>query len=219
MLPVLIALAAAAAPAPALEPGPAPAPAAAAAPARISAGAEVAAKPGTPLWDDARVGMTPDQVQATFPAARTVVDGESLLDTAKKLFSLRGVLLPTGLRATMGLYFRGDSLNEVKLDADVPEGQTAANVARAEALADALKRIYGQPVTCGRRESLLAFECDWISNGLSVSITYMDVSGLSPMLETTVRGIVTAEAAPPPRGFRPNKGAPAVRLGRAAPSP
>ena len=107
--------------------------------------------------------MTPAQVQAAFPAARPVIEGESLLDTAKELFILPGVRLPTGLPATMAFYFRGDSLNEVKLTADVPQGQTAANVRRAEALADALKRTYGKPVTCGARQSLLAFECDWIS--------------------------------------------------------
>jgi hypothetical protein len=44
----------------------------------------------------------------------------------------------------------------------------------------------------------------------------MDVAGLSPMLETTVRGIVSAEATAPPPAVRPNKGAPAARLGRAA---
>ena len=210
MIPVLIALAAAAA-------DPAPAPATAVDPAPVQSAAETPARPGTPLWDDARVGMTPDQLRSAFPAARSVVDGESLLDTAKELFVLPRVRLPTGLRATMAFYFRGDSLNEVKLTADVPVGQTAANVRRAEALADALRPTFGKPVSCGTRQSLLAFECDWISHGLSVSITYMDVAGLSPMLETTVRGIVSAETAPPPHGFRPNKGAPAARLGRAAP--
>jgi hypothetical protein len=211
MIPVLIALAAAAS-----DPGPGPALAAATDPA-VQSAAETPARPGTPLWDDALIGMTPDQVRATFPAARPVVDGESLLDTAKERFILPGVRLPTGLRATMTFFFRDDSLNEVKLNAAVPEGQTAANVRRAEALADALKRSFGKPVSCGPRQSLLAFECDWISRGLSVSITYMDVAGLSPMLETTVRGIVSTEAVTPPQGFRPNKGAPAVRLGRAAP--
>ena len=116
----------------------------------------------------------------------------------------------------MAFYFRGDGLNEVKLTADVPQGQTAANVRRAEALADALRRTYGKPVTCGARQSLLAFECDWISHGLSVSITYLDVAGLSPMLEITVRGDREHRATTPPRGFQPNKGAPAARLGRGA---
>ena len=53
-------------------------------------------------------------------------------------------------RAAQG-YFRGEGLNEVKLTADVPQGQTAANVRRAEALANALRRSYGKPVTCGAR--------------------------------------------------------------------
>jgi hypothetical protein len=38
------------------------------------------------------------------------------------------------------------------------------------------------------------------------------------MLETTVRGIVSAEPATPPRGLRLNRGAPAARLSRGAPS-
>lgn len=217
MIPLLIALVAAtAAPAAAPEPGPEPAAAAAAAPVPVATGAETPARPGTPLWDDARIGMTPTQVQAAFPAARPVIEGELLLDTAKELFILPGVRLPTGLPATMAFYFRGEGLNEVKLTADVPQGQTAANVRRAEALANALRRSYGKPVTCGARQSLLAFECDWVTHGLSVSITYVDVAGLSPMLETTVRGIVSSEATTPPRGFEPNKGAPAARLGRGA---
>ena len=206
MIPVLIALAVAAA-------DPVPEPVAATAPASAPAGAETPATPGTPLWDGALIGMTPAQVQAAFPAARPVAEGESLLDNAKELFVLSGVRLPTGGPATMAFYFRGDSLNEVKLSAVVPEGQTTANVHRAEALAEALKRSYGKPITCGTRQSLLAFECDWISRGLSVSITYLDVAGQSPMLETTVRGIVNTEATPP-RGLSPNKGAPASRLGR-----
>jgi hypothetical protein len=217
MIPVLIALIAAAAdPAPAPESAPAPDHAAAAASISVPAGAETSAQPGTPLWGDARIGMTPAQVQSAFPAARPVAAGESLLDTAKERLVLPRVRLPTGTPATMAFFFRDDSLNEVKLIADVPQGQTAANIRRAAALADALKRTYGKPVTCGKRESLLAFECDWISGGLSVSVTYMDVAGLSPMLETSVRGIVGTEAATPPQGFRPNKGAPASRLGRGA---
>jgi hypothetical protein len=212
MIPVLIALIAAAAdPAPAPEP--APDHAAAAASISVPAGAETSAQPGTPLWGDARIGMTPAQVQSAFPAVRPVVAGESLLDTAKERLVLPRVRLPTGTPATMAFFFRDDSLNEVKLIADVPQGQTAANIRRAAALADALKRTYGKPVTCGTRESLLAFECDWISGGLSVSVTYMDVAGLSPMLETTVRGIVATEAAAPPQGFTPNRGAPAARRG------
>src|ERR1700740_986857 len=111
MIPVLIALVAAATePAPA----PAPAPAAAAAPAPAQTGAEKPAKPGTPIWDGARIGMTPAQVQAAFPSAQPVVEGESLLDTAQELFVLPGVRLPTGLPATIAFFFRGDSLNEVK---------------------------------------------------------------------------------------------------------
>jgi hypothetical protein len=215
MIPVLIALAATAA---ITAPEPEPVPAAATAAASVPAGAETPAAPGTTLWDGARVGMTPAQVQAAFPAARPVADGESLLDNAKELLVLSGLHLPTGLPAVMTFYFRGDSLNEVKLAAVVPEGQTAANVHRAEALAEALKQTYGKPITCGARESLLSFECDWIWRGLSVSITYMDVAGQSPMLETTVRGIVNTEATPP-RGLSPNKGAPASRLGRVPAAP
>lgn len=211
MIPVLIALAAAAAAAGA-DPAPAPGSAPTIDPA--PAAAENPPPPGTPLWDGARIAMTPAQVHAAFPAAQPVAEGESLLDTAKELFVLPGVRLPTGLPATMTFYFRDDSLNEVKLEAIVPQGQTAANVHRAQALANALTRTYGKPVTCGPREGLLSFECDWISHGLSVSITYMDVAGQSPMLETTVRGIVGPETAVPPHGLTPNKGAPAARAGR-----
>ena len=221
MIPVLIALAAAAAaaadPAAPPEPQPDPIPAAAAVPPPVAAAAEAPAKPGTPLWDNARVGMTPDQLRAAMPGVRPVADGESLLDNAKELFILPGVRLPTGLTATMAFYFREDDLNEVKLEANVPAGQTATNVRSAEVLADALKQTYGKPITCGPRQSLLAFECDWIVNGLSVSITYMDIAGEAPMLETTVRGIVSSDATPP-RGFTPKKGAPAVRPGP-GPSP
>jgi hypothetical protein len=162
--------------------------------------ADVAATPGTPLWDRARVGMTPAQVQAAFPTARPVVNGESLLDNAKERFRLEGVRLPNGGRATASFYFRGDSLNEVKLVADVPSGQTQANVRRAVAIANALKPIYGKPTTCGPREGLLAFECDWVSHGLSVSVTYMDVAGESPLLETAIRGIVASDAQVPRSG-------------------
>src|ERR1700740_2045781 len=115
MIPVLIALVAAAADtAPAPTPAPDPAAAAAAAPAPAAPGAETPARPGTPIWDGARIGMTPAQVQAAFPAAQPVDEGESLLDTAQELFVLPGVRLPTGLPATIAFFFRGDSLNEVK---------------------------------------------------------------------------------------------------------
>jgi hypothetical protein len=97
----------------------------------------------------------------------------------------------------MSFYFRGDSLNEVKLNADVPPGQTQANVRRAMAIANSLKPLFGKPTTCGTREGLLAFECDWVSHGLSVSVTYMDVAGQSPLLETAIRGIVASDAQIP----------------------
>jgi hypothetical protein len=155
---------------------------------------EAAAQAGTPLCDGAKVGMTTAQVKAAFPRARSVVDGESLLDNAKERFRLTGVRLPTGERATVRFYFLGDSLNEVKLIADVPPGQTQANVRRAAAIANSLAPIYGKPSTCGPRQGLLAYECDWVSHGLSVSVTYMDVAGQSPLLETAIRGIVASDA-------------------------
>jgi hypothetical protein len=168
--------------------------------------------PGTELWQGARVGMTPAQVQAAFPAARPVVEGESLLDNAKARLKLPGVRLPTGETATMNFYFRGDSLNEVKLIADVPPGRTADNVRRAQTIAGALTPRYGKPSTCGPREGLLAYECDWLDHGLSVSVTYMDVAGQSPLLETTIRAVVDSDS-PAPHAFAP-KGASVDRARR-----
>jgi hypothetical protein len=166
--------------------------------------ADRAPPPGTELWRGARVGMTPDQVRSVFPAAKTVFNGEALPDNAKQRLMLTGVRLPTGETAVAGFYFRDDSLNEVRLIADVPAYQTAANVQRAAAIAQSLTPTFGKPVTCGTRDGLLSYECDWLIHGLSVSVTYMDVAGQTPFLETAIRAVVENEVqaphAPPPKG-------------------
>jgi hypothetical protein len=160
--------------------------------------------PGTELWNGAKVGMTPAQVQAIFPAAQVVHNGEALLDNAKQRLMLTGVRQPTGETATVGFYFRDESLNEVNIISNVPPGQTEANVKHAEAIAHYLAPRFGKPTTCGTREGLLAFECDWLKNGVSASVTYMDVAGQSPFLETAIRAIVdtdvTPSHAPAPKG-------------------
>jgi hypothetical protein len=172
--------------------------------------ADAPAPPGTELWRGARLGMTPAQVQAAFPKAHPVVDGESLLDDAKQLFILPGERLPTGDTATASFYFRGDSLIEVKLVADVPQGRTDANIGRAEAISNSLVSAYGKPTNCGPRQGLLAYECDWISRGLSITVSYMDVAGQSPLLETAIRGIVNPDA-PVARALAPKPGTAASR--------
>jgi hypothetical protein len=160
--------------------------------------------PGTDLWRGARVGMTPDQVRAVFPSAQTVYNGEALPDNAKQRLMLTGVPLPTGETATVGFYFRDNSLNEVHLIANVPAYQTQANVRRAQAIAASLAPAYGKPATCGTRAGLLSYECDWLHGGISVSVTYMDVAGQTPFLETAIRAVVENETptshAPPPKG-------------------
>ncbi len=192
MIPALVALAATAA---------VQSPAAIQTPAAVPADAPAAV--GTQIWDGARIGMTPEQVRRAFPAAKPVENGESLLDNAKELLKLSDVRLSTGDRATASFYFRGDSLNEIKFVADVPAGQTQANLKRAEAIANSLVPIFGKPSTCGPRQGLLAFECDWVHGGLSVSVTYMDVAGEAPLLETTIRGIVASDAQIPKQPLAP----------------
>jgi hypothetical protein len=173
--------------------------------------------PGTELWRGAKVGMTPPQVQAIFPGAKVVFNGESLLDNAKQRLMLTGVRQATGETATVGFYFRGDSLNEVRIITNVPPGQTEANVKRAEALAQALAPVFGKPTTCGTRPGLLAYECDWLNRGVSVSVTYMDVAGQSPLLETAVRAIVDTDVMAAPHGTAP-KGSPAARQQQGEPA-
>jgi hypothetical protein len=151
---------------------------------------------GLPIWRGAQVGMAPSDVRAVFPGVQPVSDGEALLDNAKERLRLDGVRLPGGEAASARFYFRGESLNEVRLLVDAPVGATAANVARARAVADRLAVEFGKPVACGPREGLLAYQCDWLSKGLSVSVTYMDVAGQSPLLDVTLRAVGGADAPP-----------------------
>jgi hypothetical protein len=152
---------------------------------------------GLEIWRGAKVGMTPQAVKTLFPAVRPVVDGESLLDNAKERLKLDGARLPTGDRASARFFFRDGGLNEVKLLVEAPPGKTAANVARAAAVSDSLTPVYGKPIACGAREGLLAYQCDWMNKGLSVSVTYMDVAGQSPLLDVTLRAIGPADAESP----------------------
>lgn len=161
------------------------------------------------IWRGARVGMSPAQVQALFPAAEVLSDGESLLDNAKARVRLAHVRIPSGDPGSAAFYFRSDALNEVRFVADVPSGRTEVNLRRAQAIADELSKTYGKPTTCGPRQGLLAFECDWLTDRLSVSVTYMDVAGQSPLLETAIRAV----SDPYPASSRPTapKGSPADR--------
>lgn len=151
---------------------------------------------GLEIWRGAKVGMTPAEVRAAFPAVKPVADGEALLDNAKEKLRLDGVQLASGDRARARFFFRGEGLNEVKLLVEAPAGKTEANVKRAAAVADSLASAYGTPVACGARAGLLAYQCDWIAKGLSVSVTYLDVAGQSPLLDVTLRAIGASDAPP-----------------------
>ena len=152
---------------------------------------------GPELWRGARVGMTPDQVRAIFPMARSapdklitrppvanaVVGGSAVWAVDEEVFG----------RPSYATYYFGPSgLLEVVVNVKgLRVRHTRDNVETARNIRAGLLRYYGQPRVCEdtAKRGLDRLDCRWVTPTVQVGLSYVDYGGLSPNLDVAVRAL------------------------------
>lgn len=152
---------------------------------------------GPELWRGARVGMTPDQVHALFPMARSapdklitrppvdnaVVGGSAKWAVDEEVF---------GRPAFATYYFGPGGLLEVVVNVKgLRVRHTRDNVEAARDIRAGLLHYYGRPRVCEdtARRGLDRLDCRWVTPTVQVGLSYVDYGGLSPNLDVAVRAL------------------------------
>ena len=152
---------------------------------------------GPELWRGARVGMTPDQVHALFPMARSapsqlitrppvanaVVGGSAVWAVEEEVF---------GRPANATYYFGPGGLLEVVVNVQgLRIRHTRDNVQTARSIRTGLLQYYGHPRVCEdtAKRGLDRLDCRWVTPSVQVGLSYVDYGGLSPNLDVAVRAL------------------------------
>ena len=152
---------------------------------------------GPELWRGARVGMTPGEVHALFPMARTaladlitrppvanaVVGGSAVWAVDEEVF---------GRPSYATYYFGPAGLLEVVVNVKgLRIRHTRDNVEVARAVRAGLLQYYGRPTVCEdtARRGLDRLDCRWATPSVQVGLSYVDYGGLSPNLDVAVRAL------------------------------
>lgn len=125
------------------------------------------ADPALVLWQGARLGMTPAETQAAFPAARPT-PGRGADGVTEMSMPVEAARLPARAR----FLFRNDRLYAVSLVFEPPAGAT---INQARDLTGELRARYGEPYDCGPRRSSLSVQyfCNWRRDGLEIRLSYV----------------------------------------------
>lgn len=146
---------------------------------------------GLPLWEGAKIGMTPADIRQLFPAARVPADPVALTGGEIEKLELPGLTL-AGRPAAAQFFFRGQELVTVQLAlAGLKPNATGANIALVKTIAGQLTRDYpaGAAYDCGDRSlgDVAIYECKWLVKPISIRLMYQDVAGQAPEVRIAYR--------------------------------
>lgn len=146
-------------------------------------------KYGETLWRDAQFGMTPAQVSALFPAARSG-SGKRLSSGVTNERSIPGHRLGSD-PFLVEFFFRDDRLAEVVMRLESVELQDShVNQMAFERLVAAETREHGRPSGCQAVQNITFFRgCQWQIRDLRIDIVFLEIDGQGIVLNAYYRPV------------------------------
>jgi len=147
------------------------------------------------LWQEARYGMSEDELRATIPGLRRSPDPEPLRNGAKALWMLEGVEV-LDRRFIAKFYFLDKALHQVTLSmTPVPQGREGESAFRSFRTTLGIK--YGQEInTSGvRDERGTVLASTWLSGPTNVELVFMSIEHEPEYFNVVYQARLGVEAA------------------------